>query len=69
MIYRLVHNVALVAALTVLVASLWHDLSLLTTVKRMLISYLGFFFLGAVMALTVKFVGTDDSRTDDSADS
>lgn len=55
--YQIIHNLALGAALIALVASLWQDLSLFTAVKRMLISYLGFFFLGASMALAVKLVG------------
>lgn len=55
--YKIIHNLALGAALIALVASLWQDWGMFTTVKRMLISYLGFFFLGAVMALAVKLVG------------
>lgn len=55
--YQVVNNLALAASLIALVAGLWHDWSLLTTVKRMAISYLGFFFLGGFMALAVKLVG------------
>ncbi len=55
--YQLIHNLALGAALIALVASLWQDWGTFTTLKRMLISYLGFFFLGATMALVVKLVG------------
>ena len=57
MMYKVVQNLALAAALLALVASLWQDWSLITTVKRMLVGYLVFFFLGALMALTVKLVG------------
>jgi hypothetical protein len=55
--YQIIHNLALGAALIALVASLWQDWGTFTTVKRMLVSYLGFFFLGAIMALAVKLVG------------
>jgi len=55
--YQVVNNLALAATLIALVAGLWHDWSLLTTVKRMAISYLGFFFMGGFMALAVKLVG------------
>ena len=57
MMYQVINNLALGATLIALVAGLWHDWSLLTTVKRMAISYLGFFFLGAFMFLAVKLVG------------
>ena len=54
--YQMINNLALGATLITLVAGLWQDWSLLTTVKRMTISYLGFFFFGAFMALAVKLV-------------
>jgi uncharacterized membrane protein YcfT len=54
---RIVHSLALGAALIALVASLWHDWGTFTTVKRMVIAYLGFFFVGAVLSLAVKLVG------------
>ena len=55
--YQIVHNLALGATLIALVASLWQDWGTFTTIKRMLVSYLGFFFLGALMTLAVKLVG------------
>jgi len=55
--YQIIHNLALAATLIALVAGLWQDWGVFTIVKRMLISYLGFFCLGAVMALAVKLVG------------
>ena len=55
--YQVIHNLALGAALIALIASLWQDWGTYTTVKRMFLSYLGFFFLGALMALAVKLVG------------
>jgi hypothetical protein len=54
--YQLIHNLALGAALAALVAALWQDWGLLATLKKMVISYLGFFILGAVMALAVRSV-------------
>lgn len=54
---KIVHNLALGAVLLAMIASLWQDWGTLTTIKRMFISYLAFFFLGAVMALAVKLVG------------
>ncbi len=58
--YRLIHNLALGATLIALAASLWQDWGTLTTIKRMAFSYLGFFCLGATMALAVKWVGSLD---------
>jgi|GEM_PF-2593913 len=69
---RLIHTVALIAALVVLVASLWQDWGILVTAKRAVIAYLAFFFLGAVMALAVRMVTLFDKNpaageNDDSA--
>ncbi len=60
--YQIVHNLALGATLIALVASLWQDWGTFTTIKRMLISYLGFFFLGALMTLAVKLVGAFENN-------
>lgn len=49
-----IHNLALMASLLALVAGLWQDWEILTTVKRMLVSYLLFFFFGSVLALAVR---------------
>ena len=57
---QIIRNLALMAALAVLSASLWQDWGVLTTVKRMMISYLGFFFLGSIMVLAVKLIGMLD---------
>jgi hypothetical protein len=51
---RLINTIATSAAVVALMAGLWQDWSLLTTLKRMLITYLGFFFLGSLMVLLVK---------------
>ncbi len=54
--YQVIHNLALAAALVTLIASLWQDLGLFTAVKRLVISYLGFFFIGSLFALAAKLV-------------
>jgi hypothetical protein len=51
---RLIQTIALVAALIVLSASLWQGWGLVTTVKRLAVAYLGFFFLGSLAALAVR---------------
>jgi hypothetical protein len=66
--YQIVHNLALGATLLALVAGLWQDWGTLTTIKRMLISYLGFFFLGALMTLAVKLVGAFENNPADDHD-
>ncbi|MFT5314342.1 MAG: putative membrane protein YcfT [Candidatus Krumholzibacteriia bacterium] len=59
--YQVIHNLALAAALVALVASLWQDMGLFTAVKRLIISYLGFFFLGSLFALAMKLVMSMDN--------
>ena len=54
--HRLINTIAMCAAVAALMAGLWQDWSVLTTVKRMLIGYLGFFFLGSLMVLTIRAV-------------
>lgn len=51
---QLVHNLALLAGLAALCAGLWQDWGLLTTLKKMAISYLGGFILVALMVLVVR---------------
>ena len=53
---KFMHNVALSASLIALAAGLWQDWGIWLTVKRMLISYLGFFcgsFLALALAIKV----------------
>ena len=54
--YQLIHNLALAASLVALIAALWQDWGLMATVKKMIISYLGFFIFGAIMTLAVRIV-------------
>ena len=50
----MIQTIALIAALAVLAAGLWKGWGLVTTVKRLVVAYLGFFFLGSLAALAVR---------------
>lgn len=52
--HNFIHNVALLASLMALVAGLWQDWEVLTTLKRMLVSYLVFYFLGSFLFLAIR---------------
>lgn len=60
---RLINTVATAGASLVLMAGLWQDWNLITTLKRMLIAYLVSFFLGSLMALAVRIVPLFDKKT------
>ncbi len=49
--HRFVNTLALTAAVVTLGAGLWQDWGLLVTMKKVLLSYMGFFFLSGLMAL------------------
>lgn len=51
---RMIQTLALGAALLVIVAGIWQSWALVTTLKRLVLAYLAFFFLGSVGALTVR---------------
>ena len=51
---RLIQTIALIAALAVLTVSLWQGWGLVTTVKRLVVAYLGFFFLGALAVFALR---------------
>jgi hypothetical protein len=51
---KLIHNVALLAMLVALAAGLWQDWGIWLTVKRMLVSYLAFYFFGSFLYLGVR---------------
>jgi len=53
---RLISTLAMTAGFAVLVAGLWQDWGLLTTLKRLVIAYMAFFILGSLMALAVRAV-------------
>lgn len=53
---RLVNTIALAAAGTALSVGLWEGRSLLATGRRMVVAYLGFFFLGSILALLMRMV-------------
>lgn len=56
MVSRVVNTIALMAAVVALGTCIWQEWGLFITLKRVILSYLGFFFLGSVMALAVKIV-------------
>ncbi len=60
---RLVNTLALTALVITLGAGLWQDWGLLTTMKRMILSYLGFFFLGGMLTLAVLSVPLFESNS------
>ncbi len=51
--YRFVNTLAMTAAVLTLGAGLWQDWGLFATMKKMFLSYLGFFFLGGLLTLAV----------------
>ena len=51
---RLIQTIALIAALAVLTVSLWQGWGLVTTVKRLVVASLGFFFLGAMAVFAMR---------------
>jgi len=53
---RIVNTIALLAAVITLGAGIWQDWGLLSTLKRMVLSYLGFFFLGALLAVVMMII-------------
>ena len=61
--YQLIHNAALTAVLVCVAAALWQDWGLPATVKKMVITYLGFFIVGAIMALIVRVVPMLESKS------
>ena len=64
---RLVHTIALLAALVVLISCLWRDYGLLVSLKRVVIAYLGSFFLAAGLVLALRSVGWNQSGNPSSA--
>lgn len=69
--YQLIHNISMAAALVALIAALWQDWGLMATIKKMTISYLGFFIFAAIMALVVKSaprIGGDHPATEEKPD-
>ncbi len=54
---RVVHTFALLAALVILVSCLWREYGLLVSLKRVVIAYLGSFFLAGGLVLALRSVG------------
>lgn len=53
---RLIHTIALAAASVVLTVGLWKGWGLWAAGRRMVLAYLGFFFLGAALTLVMRLV-------------
>ena len=53
---RFVNTLAMTAAVLTLGAGLWQDWGFFATMKKMFLSYLGFFFLGGLLTLAVVSV-------------
>lgn len=53
---RIINTLAMMAAVVTLGTGIWQDWGLLSTVKRMILSYLGFFFLGAILAVAIMII-------------
>ena len=53
---KFIHNVALLASLIALTCGLWQDWGVWLTVKRMFISYLGFFTCGSCLFLVFRAI-------------
>ena len=60
---RFIGTIAMTATFLVLVSGLWQDWGFLSTLKRMVIAYLGFFIMGSLMALSVRFVAMFETNT------
>lgn len=61
--HRLVNILAMTALVITLGTGLWQDWGLFTTMKRMILSYLGFFFLGGILTLAVVSVPLFENNT------
>lgn len=66
--HRFVNILALTALVVTLGAGLWQDWGLFTTMKRMILSYLGFFFLGGILTLAVVSVPLFENTKTEEAD-
>lgn len=65
---RLINTIALLAAAITLVMGLWQDWGVWAVSKRMVLSYLGFFFLGSVMALIVRSAALFEAPQDEASE-
>jgi hypothetical protein len=65
---QLVGSIAMAAALITLVTGLWQDWGTYATLKRLVLSYLAFFFLGSVLVLVVRLAGQGPGADNRKAD-
>lgn len=66
---KFIHNVALLSSFIVLSCGLWQDWGAGLTVKRMFISYLGFFTIGSSLFLAFRAVPRGESKPLDNGNS
>jgi hypothetical protein len=66
--HRIVNTLALTALVITLGAGLWQDWGVFTTMKRMILSYLGFFLLGGMLTLAVLSVPLFEEKPSESAE-
>lgn len=59
---KFIHNIALAAGLVVLTCGLWQDWAVWLTLKRMFLSYLGFFGGGTALYLTFRAVRMHETK-------
>lgn len=60
---KFIHKVALLASLIALAVGLWQDWEVWLTLKRMLISYLGFYLFGSFLSIAVRMVSLLDGSS------
>ncbi|MCP4292331.1 MAG: hypothetical protein GY780_10930 [bacterium] len=51
--HRFVNTIAMAASVVTLGAGLWQNWGMLATMKKMIMAYMGFFFLGSMMTLLI----------------
>jgi len=66
--HRIVNILAMSALVVTLGAGLWQDWGMLTTMKRMFLAYLGFFFLGGILTLAVLSVPLFETKEEEGAE-
>ncbi len=59
---RIIQTMALAAAFLTLCAGVWQGWAFVVTVKKILLAYMGVFFIGSMMVLAVRLAGAWESR-------
>jgi len=58
---KFIHIIALTASLVALIAGLWQGWGAWMSLQRMVVSYLAFYFTGALLALGIRLAPPDSS--------